>query len=344
MRILVVSASVPFEQRDEELVAEHLSRELEKTGNTSDLIRLPFDGYHRDLPGQMLAFNLLDLVSWADCVITIGVPGWAVEHPNKRVWFFSHHRPLYELWNTQWGLLFSPHNALMRRALIEADRTCLTKAKKVFAASLTGSRQILDYHRINSEVLFPPVLDESEASRENYGDYIYSDSYFSEEMRHDLMIRAIQKTQSDVHLVLATGPGRVEYWEYLNQLVNALGLSDRVTLLGAELNSAKRLELVAHARACVYIPYSANWWGLFVLRAYRCRRAVVTCTDSDGVKELVQPGQGGLTVTPDPEALGEAFDRLYAEEKMARQLGEEAYLAASELIPSWGQVIERLLG
>jgi glycosyltransferase involved in cell wall biosynthesis len=71
---------------------------------------------------------------------------------------------------------------------------------------------------------------------------------------------------------------------------------------------------------------------------------VVTCTDSDGVKELVQPGQGGLVVSPDADALGQAFDKLYNDRDLAAQLGDEAYRAINRLIPDWGYVVERLLG
>jgi glycosyltransferase involved in cell wall biosynthesis len=60
------------------------------------------------------------------------------------------------------------------------------------------------------------------------------------------------------------------------------------------------------------------------------------------VPEFITDGVSGIIAEPDPAALAGAFDRLWADRALARDLGYNAHQRLAELKIHWEHVIERL--
>jgi glycosyltransferase involved in cell wall biosynthesis len=92
----------------------------------------------------------------------------------------------------------------------------------------------------------------------------------------------------------------------------------------------------------VYTPYDEDSYGYVTLEAFHSYKPVVTCSDSGGVKLLVRDNETGLVVEPNPEALAEAFDRLYENRIDARRLGRAGYDLMMTLSINWSTVVDKL--
>jgi glycosyltransferase involved in cell wall biosynthesis len=69
----------------------------------------------------------------------------------------------------------------------------------------------------------------------------------------------------------------------------------------------------------------------------------VTLTDSGGPLEFVDDGRTGIVAPPEPRAIASAFDRLASDEALARRLGGAGYDLVTERVPTWPEVVARLL-
>jgi glycosyltransferase involved in cell wall biosynthesis len=70
---------------------------------------------------------------------------------------------------------------------------------------------------------------------------------------------------------------------------------------------------------------------------------VVTPADSGGPLEFVRDGDTGLVVPPTPKAIGEAFDRLFADRAAATAMGVAGRELVRTRVPGWADVVSRLL-
>ena len=73
----------------------------------------------------------------------------------------------------------------------------------------------------------------------------------------------------------------------MQRLVAERGLADRVSLPG-RLDEPQLLEHLARCRAVVFPPYDEDY-GFVTVEAFASAKPVITCTDSGGPTELVQP-------------------------------------------------------
>jgi glycosyltransferase involved in cell wall biosynthesis len=66
-------------------------------------------------------------------------------------------------------------------------------------------------------------------------------------------------------------------------------------------------------------------------------------TDSGGPLEFVEDGETGLVTPPDPPAVADAFDRLFADRALASRMGEAGRARLESEVPAWPEVVARLL-
>jgi glycosyltransferase involved in cell wall biosynthesis len=69
----------------------------------------------------------------------------------------------------------------------------------------------------------------------------------------------------------------------------------------------------------------------------------VVPTDSGGPLELVRDGVTGVVVDPKPRAVAAAFDRLAADHTRAEAMGAAGREHLEATVPSWPEVVARLL-
>ena len=72
-------------------------------------------------------------------------------------------------------------------------------------------------------------------------------------------------------------------------------------------------------------------------------KPVITCSDSGGPLEFVRDGENGFVLPPEPEAIAERLDQLYANRTRARDMGRQAREDYDKQQISWGNVVDSLL-
>jgi glycosyltransferase involved in cell wall biosynthesis len=111
-----------------------------------------------------------------------------------------------------------------------------------------------------------------------------------------------------------------------------------VRFVGA-VGEADLIDLYARCRAVFFAPYNEDY-GFVTVEAFESRKAVVTCTDSGGVPELVQHRVNGYVLAPDPAELGQALAELAADARLAEKLGDAAHGTAAKL--TWERTVAEL--
>lgn len=344
MKIGLVSSAVPLVEGGGRFVVDWLDEVLRERGHQVEIVWIPSTDDAETLLQQMTAFRLLHLSDAFDRVITFRPPAHVVRHPVKVVWFIHHVRVFYDLWNSSYRVApDTPYWQAFRQRLFEADRTALAEAHKVFTNSGVVADRLRKYNRIAGEVLYPPVHRPERFRAEAWGEEIVCICRIEHHKRQHLLVEAMRHVRTPVRLRLC-GPGSTaDYGRDLAQTIAKYDLGDRVVLDYRWISEAEKVELLAHALASAYSPRDEDSYGYPTIEAAHARRATVTASDAGGVLEFVVDGENGLVVAPKPEAVADAFDRLWADRRLARRMGEAAEARVAELGISWDHVLERLL-
>jgi glycosyltransferase involved in cell wall biosynthesis len=223
-----------------------------------------------------------------------------------------------------------------------ADRVALGEAKRVFANSKNVQRRLWDSLRIPSEPLYhrspltQSLLDESPGP---YGDAVVFPSRFESLKRQSIVVDAMRHVRSDVRLVLV---GRGPDEQALRRKIQEHGLGERVSI-EVGVSDERLRALFLQALGVYYGPFDEDY-GYVTIEGFAAHRPVVTLSDSGGPLEFVIEGETGFVTEPEPRAIAEAFDRLYANRAMAARMGEAGRAAVEREIPDWPEVVARLLG
>ncbi|KRR00611.1 glycosyl transferase [Bradyrhizobium jicamae] len=136
----------------------------------------------------------------------------------------------------------------------------------------------------------------------------------------DVLVRAAFGQSFEVWIV---GEGRER--ERLEQLIENLGLQDRVRLLGS-VPESDRIKLMGIADVFVMPSVTnAETFGLVQLEAMAAGRPVVNTSLDTGVPQVARHGIEAITVPPgDPDKLAEAINTLIADPERRRRMGEAA--------------------
>jgi glycosyltransferase involved in cell wall biosynthesis len=275
-----------------------------------------------------------------DQVISLRFPSYAVRHPAHVCWLNHTMREYYDQWPRFAAGLSSRGRAKERvkRVVIRTvDRWLLThNVTRVIAQSRTVQHRLADDLGISSAVLLPPPPQRAYRC-EGYGDFILAVSRLTPLKRLDLFVRALaQPAASGARAVIA---GEGDQRRELEELVEALGLSSRVTFLG-RVTDEILLDLLAKCRAVCFPPIAEDY-GFVTVEAFASRKSVLTCTDSGGAAELVQDGKTGLVCDPTPDALAVAIARVMANTALAEHMGT----AAADWVATmtWSETVKRLV-
>jgi glycosyltransferase involved in cell wall biosynthesis len=334
---------VPFISGGGIAIVEDLERALREHGHEVDTVMLPFWSDPARMPQQMLALRLLDLSHAGDLLVAIRTPSYILQHPQKVIWFIHHHRPAYDLWDTEFEHTPSVENERVREAVIEADNLFLREAERIFTNSKIVGERLRSYNGIESKVLYPPLGDPSGYRSDSFGDYIFYPSRITPIKRQFLLVEAMAYVRSGVKLVLAGRPDAPGHLERIHEAIRRHDLGDRVELRSDWISEQEKRDLFANAMACAYIPFDEDSYGYVSLESFHSRKPVLTLTDSGGTLELITDGVNGRVLPPDPEAIAEAIDELHADKQRAATMGEAGYQRLSEMQISWDNVVNALV-
>jgi glycosyltransferase involved in cell wall biosynthesis len=344
VRVAVVTNQAPFVYGGAEQLAEWLEAELQARGHETTVVRIPFRWFPPErVLDHILAARLIHLPA-ADRVIAMKFPAYLVPHHSKVLWLLHQFRQAYDLWDSpHHELANTPSGRRIRDAIVAADNSFLIEAERIFTNSLITSDRLQRFNGLESEVLYPPLLDPAGYRADGYGDFVFAPSRLSAIKRQALLIEAMAHVRTPVRLVVAGPPDEPAQLQRLEQLIAELGVGERVELIGRWISDEHKRELFAQALACAYVPFDEDSYGYVTLESFHARKPVVTCSDSGGTLELVEDGVNGFVVAPRPERIAFAFDQLMEDKSQAQGLGEAAFAKLDEFEISWDAVVERLL-
>ncbi len=348
MRIAVLHPQTSFVRGGAELHTESLTTALREAGHDAEIVTIAGKWYPgAELVHQMAVWRSFDVSESngmkIDAVIALKFPAYLAPHDRKIVWLIHQHRSAYELWDhTEYGDLKVQDDGAQVRDLIHAgDRVGLGEAKRIFTNSRNVEQRLWNSLRIPAEPLYHPSPAASallEMSPGPAGDYVLYPSRMEALKRQHLVVDAMQHVKSDLRLVLV---GRGPNERALRDQIARLGLGDRVAMeIGV---SDDRLhELYLGARAVYNGPFDEDY-GYVTIEGMAASRPVVTLRDAGGPLEFVEDNRTGLVVAPDPRAIAAAFDRIAGDDDLAGRLGREGNALVRATVPTWPQIVSRLL-
>jgi glycosyltransferase involved in cell wall biosynthesis len=342
--ILICTTQVPFTTGGAEAHVAGLHRALIEAGYNAEVVALPFKWYPpAEIMRSALAWRLLDLSEangkTVDLVIGMKFPAYLVAHERKVLWIMHQYRAAYNLWDTPFDDLSSyPDGAQVRQWIHNADNRLIPQAKKVFANSKTVADRLRRYNKIESQPLYhPPPRAESLRCGE-LGDYIFYPSRLEPQKRQELLIEAAQYLRTPVKIILAGGSRDPKRYE---SLIKKYDVKDRVCLRGF-VEESEVIQLYANALGVCYLPFDEDY-GYITLEGMLSGKPVVVARDGGGATEFIEHGSEGLIVEPEPRAIADSLDSLYAERESARAMGERGREKLTAMNLSWENVVESLV-
>jgi glycosyltransferase involved in cell wall biosynthesis len=344
MNILICTTQVPFTTGGAESHVEGLRRALIHAGHNAEIVALPFKWYPpSEIMRSALAWRLLDLSEAngkpVDLVIGMKFPAYLVAHERKVLWIMHQYRSAYNLWDTPFDDLSTyPDGAQVREWIRQADNRLIPTAKKVFANSRTVADRLRRYNQIESEPLYhpPPRADSLRAGEQR--DYVFYPSRLEPQKRQELLIEAAKYLRSPIKIVLAGGSRNPKHYQ---SLIRENDVGDRVCLRGF-LEESEMIDLYANALGVCYLPFDEDY-GYVTLEGMLSAKPVIVGNDGGGATEFIEHGREGLIVEPEPQAIAEALDSLYADRERARLMGERGNEKLKAMNLSWQQVAESII-
>ena len=343
MRIAVVNNWSPFLKGGAEYLAAALAEKLVEFGHEATVVRLPFRWNPPEkIPEHILACRCVRLHN-VDRVIGLKFPAYYVPHDNKVLWLLHQFRQAYDLWGTALqDLPNSPEGLRVRDTIIQSDNAFLPECRAIYTNSHITAGRLRTFNRIDSTVLYPPLLRTDHLVPEGYGDYVFVPGRITLAKRQHLALEAMQHVKSGVRMVIAGPPETPADVARLESIVARYSLQDRVQIIPRFITEEEKAAHFAYALACVYIPHDEDSYGYVTLEAAQAAKATITCSDSGGITILVLDGQTGFVCEPDSRALAGAMDGLYQDRDQARRLGLAAKEHVRTLHIAWDHVVERL--
>jgi len=342
--VLICTTQVPFTTGGAEAHVEGLRRALLQGGYNAEVVALPFKWYPpAEIMRSALAWRLLDLSEAngkpVDLIIGMKFPAYLVAHSRKVLWIMHQYRAAYNLWNTPFDDLSNyPDGAQVRAWIRQADNRLIPDAKKVFANSKTVAERLRRYNNIESEPLYHPPPRAATLRSGQQGDYIFYPSRLEPQKRQELLLEAAQFLKTPVKLVLAGGSRDPKHYE---SLIRKFGVGDRVCLRGF-VEESEMIDLYADALGVCYLPFDEDY-GYVTLEGMLSGKPIVVARDGGGATEFIEQEREGLIVEPEPRAIAESLDSLYADRARARVMGERGREKIEAMNLSWENVVQNLI-
>jgi glycosyltransferase involved in cell wall biosynthesis len=346
MRIVVASTYVPFLSGGGIKPPQDLATALRRAGHLVETVMIPMYSAWPRIAEQTVAIRLLNLTESCgdriDRLITLRTPAYALSHPAKVVWFLHHHRAACDFWGTPFGdMPDSPEGRAARDMMVRSDTLYLREARRIYTQSRTVADRIRKFNGLEPDgVLYPPLRSDHLFRPGPFGDYFIYASRFNPHKRQDLAIRAMRYVRSGCRLVLTGAPDVPGFDRKLMELAHQLGVADRVEFAGW-LSDEQHAELHAGCRAALAMPYDEDY-GYVTLEPLHAGKPVIICSDGGAGLELIEDGHNGLVVAPEPQAIAEAMDRLWADRAAAVAMGRQALRTPEALGITWDHVVEQL--
>ena len=349
-RILILGAKVPFTSGGQEVLVRTLSKKISEIGHEVDIFELGNIVHHkRDLMKMAMLWRSIDFTKIGskevDLVIATKFPTYFINHPNKSLWLVHQHRPMYELYGSNYSdFSDSLEDNERREALVSADTEMIKECKYLSAISKNVADRLQSLNGIKAEVLYPPLPMGSRYYNAESEDYILSVARLCRIKRIDLIIEALAKVEPHVKLKIVGMPDEYGVEEWLNNLVKAHGLQNRVEFLG-RVSDEQLLDLYAKAKIVYYAPFDEDY-GYVTLEAFASGKPIVTANDSGGVLEFAKDNETAVVGESTPSSLAECCNRIIKDSELEKRLSKNGLELISDLKlaeAGWDKVVNGLL-
>jgi glycosyltransferase involved in cell wall biosynthesis len=227
--------------------------------------------------------------------------------------------------------------------IVNADNLYLSEAKEIYTNSKIVAGRLERFNGIAAKaVLYPPLLQPEIYQSGEFGDYFFYPSRMTAGKRQELAIQAMRYIKSNFRLVLAGKPDSEKYGDYLRSLIERYNLQQRVIMLGY-ISDKEKARWMSGACAALYIPFDEDSYGYVTLEAFHSHKPVITLSDSGGTDEVIEDDWNGLILQPDAKSLAEGMEKLWANRKRTKAMGEAANQALSKHQIRWDYVLDNLL-
>jgi glycosyltransferase involved in cell wall biosynthesis len=344
MEVIIASTVIPFIEGGGTFIVDGLEQTLKEFGHSVCTLKIPFHSDYRNMADQMLGLRLLDIRKSAERLITIRTPSYLLRHPSKVIWFIHHHRTAYDMWNTPYREIpDTPEGRAYRDLVYSADMLAFREARKIYTNSKVVGDRLRRFNRIESDVLYPPLMNPELYRGGRHGDYILYVSRVVHHKRQDLVVESMVHTKTPVRLVIAGKTDTPRMRDKMFSLIEAHKLHDRVLFSDEWISDQRKQELIAGCAGCIYVPQDEDSYGYPTLEAFHACKPVITTSDAGGTLEIIQDSVNGLIAQPTPESIAAAMDRLFLDEQLARQMGAHGLHSIEKLGIRWDRVVEKLL-
>jgi glycosyltransferase involved in cell wall biosynthesis len=347
LRIAVAHPQTPFVRGGAETHTESVVAALKQAGHEAEEVVVAGKWYPAtEVVHQMAVWRALDLSESngerIDMVIALKFPAYLVPHERKVVWLIHQHRSAYELWDhPEFADLGKQiEGPAVRDMVHQSDRISLGEAKRIFTNSRNVQQRLWNSLRLSSDVLYhPSPLSEALREREagSLGDHIVFPSRLEGLKRQTLAVEAMRHVRTGVRLVLV-GNGPDE--EMLGELIGKHGVDSKVELAG-RVSDERLQDLYESALGIYYGPFDEDY-GYVTIEGFAAHRPVIVPSDAGGPLEFVTDGETGFVTPPEPESIAHAFDRLYSDRRLAKQMGEAGHEKVRATVPDWPEIVARL--
>jgi glycosyltransferase involved in cell wall biosynthesis len=342
MKVALVTSIYPFVLGGARNIVDWLAKELVERGHEVEVFTIP----EYDLPDLVLlqSYNMrLMKLDKADKVITFRPQSHLIQHHNKTVWFIHHLRTFYDLWDSSYRDFPADeiHKGI-RRELMYLDTKALAEARAVYSNSKTVAARLKLYNNIDSQVLYPPLFDPKEFRFKAMNNEIVYISRLEHHKRQHLIIESMRWIPKPYTLRIVGQASNLEYFKYLEDIVQNNNLTDRVLLENRWVSEEEKVEILSQCWMNVYIPLDEDSYGYPTLEAAHSGKATLTLQDSGGVLEFVVDKVNGIVAKSDPKDIATRISEVI-DLGIAESLGSSARERINELNINWDSVIERLL-
>jgi glycosyltransferase involved in cell wall biosynthesis len=174
-------------------------------------------------------------------------------------------------------------------------------------------------------------------------DYVFYPCRITGHKRQHLAVEAATHLASDARVVIAGAADSPEQLRPLKETIERHGLQDRVQVIARWISEEEKAELIAGSIGVLYIPFLEDSYGYVTLEAFQAHKPVITCSDSGGTLEIIEDGENGFIVAPEPAALAVAIDRLRSDPAAAATMGERGRETLRVKDINWDRVVTSLL-
>ncbi len=342
MKIIIASTIVPFIEGGGTFIVDWLEQKLKEAGHQVDTIKIPFSSNYKLMTEQLVGLRLYNLEDMCDRLICIRMPSYVLKHHEKYLWFIHHYREVYDLFGTPYqGVPNTDEGLAIRELIMRADDLAFSESKKIYTNSKIVSGRLKKFNDIDSEVVYPPLLNPEIYRCDEYGDYIYYSSRVCVPKRQLLAVEAMKYTKSNVKLLISGRSESSVYSKEIDKVIEKNNIGHKVIIEDRWISEKEKSDYFSKSLAGLYIPFDEDSYGYPSLEAHHSKKAIITCKDSGGTDELIIDGYNGFITEPQPEELAKVFDQLYNNKNMASEMGKNAESRLTELEINWENVIRR---